>query len=261
MTIEAQPLEGPAERAQGMGLLALAVGFAAFTLLTTLFFMLASAMIFAIDAGLNGFDHPFATLDAAKAKLEGGGMQELLVPALAVSGLFYAAAIAAMFAGAWIYRRKLWRGPIGWLPFSGNTRYWICVAAGLVYGVAAGFVIQYFYPEAKNWFHLPPGALGLFVTFVLAVILAPLAEELFFRGWLFTAIRPWAGFAPTLIVTSACFALAHWERTHLYAAAVFPVGLLLGYVRERSGSVRATILMHALYNANALLTKYFFPDL
>ena len=73
---------------------------------------------------------------------------------------------------------------------------------------------------------------------------------------IYTGLRPRLGFAWTLGITSALFALGHWEKTHLYAAAVLPVGLALGWVREKTGSTRATALFHALYNLTGWLLTY-----
>ena len=82
----------------------------------------------------------------------------------------------------------------------------------------------------------------------LAVLIAPVTEELLFRGWIYTGLRFHWGLWPALLTTSALFACAHYENTHLYALAVFPIGLALGVIRERTGSVKASILFHALNN-------------
>ena len=49
-------------------------------------------------------------------------------------------------------------------------------------------------------------------------------------------------------ITSILFALMHYEHTHLYALAVFPVGVALGFVRERYASIKASAFFHGLYN-------------
>jgi len=53
------------------------------------------------------------------------------------------------------------------------------------------------------------------------------------------------------IMTAALFGLAHHESSHLYALVVFPVGLALAGLREQTGSVKASILLHALNNLAA----------
>jgi len=90
------------------------------------------------------------------------------------------------------------------------------------------------------------------------VVLAPLAEELFFRGWLFTALRLRFGFIPVLLVVSALFAAFHWDRRHMIL--VLPLAFALGLIREQAGSIKPTIALHAAYNltiiAVTLLVQY-----
>ena len=86
---------------------------------------------------------------------------------------------------------------------------------------------------------------------MLAVLLGPLAEEVLFRGWMYTSLRAGFGVPVAVLVTSVLFALAHWESTHLYALAVFPVGLALAFVRERTGGIAGSFVFHACYNGVA----------
>ena len=83
-----------------------------------------------------------------------------------------------------------------------------------------------------------------------AVALAPLAEEMFFRGLVQTALRhllnrPW----PAVILTAAFFALVHrwwtWPQ-------IFFLGICLGYVYERSGNLWMSVAMHAAFNLTSM---------
>jgi membrane protease YdiL (CAAX protease family) len=107
---------------------------------------------------------------------------------------------------------------------------------------------------------MPRGAGGLALTVLLAVVLAPIIEELLFRGWIYTALRARYSYVFVLLFTAGTFAVAHFERTGIYALVVFPVGLVLGWMRERTGSVFSTMAMHAIYNGSAVLTKLLLPD-
>jgi len=80
--------------------------------------------------------------------------------------------------------------------------------------------------------------------FILSVIIAPLAEELLFRGFLLRRLQPYgAGFA--LLVTSMIFALQHGILTQV--VYTFFMGIILGVVALRFG-LRWSILLHALNN-------------
>ncbi len=85
---------------------------------------------------------------------------------------------------------------------------------------------------------------------VSAVVLAPLAEELFFRGCLQTLLRytsnqPWLA----IVGSAAVFALVHptWEWL-----PIFFLGISLGYIYERSANLWTCIVVHALFNATSL---------
>lgn len=86
----------------------------------------------------------------------------------------------------------------------------------------------------------------------LAVVVAPLVEEMIFRGLFQTMFRsylerPWLA----IILTSALFAAVHANGTHWPALFVLSVGL--GYAYEKSGSLFRSIFMHAMFNGIAIL--------
>jgi uncharacterized protein len=85
------------------------------------------------------------------------------------------------------------------------------------------------------------------------VIVAPVIEELLFRGFLH---RGWAasrlGILGTIILTSALWAAMHQQYNGLGILCVFAMGLLLGWMRHRSASTTLTITLHALNNVIAM---------
>ncbi len=165
-----------------------------------------------------------------------------------IGALFYVVVIVAIATVARLRRGRAWRDYVAWRPFRLDWVYALVALAGVAWGVGIGAVIERLNPASKDWVALPHEPVGIAVGFVLVVLLGPLCEELFFRGWLFSALRPKFGRVATILVTGALFAVAHWESTHLYALAVFPIGLLLGYVRERADSARASFAFHGAYN-------------
>lgn len=87
--------------------------------------------------------------------------------------------------------------------------------------------------------------------------LASVAEEVVFRGglqpWLarryFGQGRATATLTPANLLTSAIFAAMHaWRHPIAVAAGVFPVSLVYGVARERSGSVVPPALLHTGFN-------------
>jgi len=96
-------------------------------------------------------------------------------------------------------------------------------------------------------------------VFGIAVIAAPLTEELIFRGCLYGIVRQSYGRMAALLVSSALFALIHGHMPSLPGLAVFAAGLALVY--ERCGSLWAPILMHAGFNSLTIVAAIFWPDL
>ncbi len=83
--------------------------------------------------------------------------------------------------------------------------------------------------------------------FALGAGLAPLAEELFFRGLLLPIlVRRW-GPRPGLLISALLFAVMHADLGSFPALAIVAAGLALACAR--TGSVWVAILMHALFNA------------
>lgn len=94
---------------------------------------------------------------------------------------------------------------------------------------------------------LPPaGPIALGLILVRACLLAPLAEELLFRGALFGWLRRRFPAAPTIALTAALFAGIHMMP--LLLPVTFLFGVAAGWVRERTGSTLPFFAMHVLNN-------------
>ncbi len=86
-----------------------------------------------------------------------------------------------------------------------------------------------------------------------AVLVAPLAEELFFRGIVQTFLvgliqHRWAAVA----LTSLTFGLVHFQQVHAIPALVV-LGILIGYSYERTGSLLPPVVIHAVFNLKTLI--------
>jgi len=86
----------------------------------------------------------------------------------------------------------------------------------------------------------------LWLTFVFV---APVGEEIMFRGFLFRGwVRSERSAIPGILVISLLFAAIHVQYDWFGMLQVFFIGLLLAIARWRSGSTLLTILMHVLTN-------------
>ena len=91
------------------------------------------------------------------------------------------------------------------------------------------------------------------IVIALVTVLAPLGEELFFRGFFFGALRNWRGPILAAVLTGGLFGLVHVGSSpigYLVPLAIFGIGLCLLY--EWTGSLYPPIALHALNNSIAL---------
>lgn len=92
----------------------------------------------------------------------------------------------------------------------------------------------------------------LIFTATIAV-LPPLAEETFFRGWLWVGLRRRFGAFVTAFITGGLFAVAHIDRGLVTVITLIPLAIVLGIVRHYCG-VRGAILIHSLNDLFGTLT-------
>jgi len=94
------------------------------------------------------------------------------------------------------------------------------------------------------------GTVDVLPMLLQSVLLAPVCEELFFRGYLLGALAPY-GAARAAAATALVFALSHGLSWSLPCYAL--LGLLLAALTLRTGSLLAPLLAHMAYNAALLL--------
>lgn len=123
------------------------------------------------------------------------------------------------------------------------------------YGVLASVTFMAILPSWMTfWAPVSGWVFGLFF-FALAV-LAPLAEELFFRGWMWAALRQHWGVWATAITTGVLFLAMHLENGLLTVILLVPMAVMLSVARAVGGSVRASVIMHCLYNVGVAGTLW-----
>ena len=98
-------------------------------------------------------------------------------------------------------------------------------------------------------------ALNFIVTFVGAGLMAPVAEELFFRGLIHRWFSARFGFWLAVILSSAIFAAGHADSLGVVASS-FVLGLVLAGVYDRSRSLWLSIAVHATNNCLAVILLY-----
>lgn len=153
---------------------------------------------------------------------------------------------------------------------------------GLLLGTISGMVFFIFIFGGMIWLHeylldvealrallvawgfIGPGELLLVLVLLL---LNPVLEEVYWRGYIFEKIRSKGSALSAILVTAAFYTLYHiltvmqiFEIAYTLVA-VIPVaiaGLFWGYVRERTGSITATIIGHGLGDLGIVCVYWFF---
>jgi membrane protease YdiL (CAAX protease family) len=95
----------------------------------------------------------------------------------------------------------------------------------------------------------------LILSLLLLSVLAPIVEELVFRGLLYGWIAGRWGGTAGLVVSSLAFAAAHWEPAHIIL--VLPLGFLFGWLRRRTDSLLPSLFSHVVNNGFAVLSVAF----
>lgn len=88
-------------------------------------------------------------------------------------------------------------------------------------------------------------------SLLVLALLAPIVEELIFRGLLFGWLEGRWGSRLAVAVSTAAFAAAHYEPAH--AILVLPLGLLFGWLRWRTGSILPSLFSHIANNSMAVI--------
>ena len=86
----------------------------------------------------------------------------------------------------------------------------------------------------------------------IMAFLAGIGEELFFRGWMQSALINKSGIWMGILITSAIFGLAHYLSS-TYAIYAFITGIYLGLIYQLSGNLYIVMAIHATYDFVVLI--------
>lgn len=221
------------------------------------FFALAAILLTAIQglgAAVVLHWHVFGTITLKKLAYE----PRFTIPMMTVSYGMVLLVAAALFSRVWQ------RGFFDGIHWNASTvrRHWMWLP---VLGVGLGFAIQL----ASNYLPVPKelpvdaffrNATDAWMVALFGVFIAPAAEEIAFRGFLYPSLRPWTGRILAAVLTSVPFALLHAQQVaHAWGplAMVFLVSMVLVGIRERMGSVAASALVHACYNLSIFAVIFY----
>ncbi len=217
-------------------------------------FMLAQALILVV----------FGVIQAANVSL--AGINEIIFNSI-VSVIIYAVAIAIVIGLPWLIKKRrttatelgLQRGPnwldLLWTP-AGAVAYLILTTLLTTIAMYTLTFIDYDQAQDTGFAGIStPLEYGL--AFFILVIVAPFAEEVLFRGYLFGKLRKYAPLWVSILVTSLLFAIVHFQWN--VGVDVFALSIVLCLLRVVSGSLWPSILLHTLKNGLAYYLLFINP--
>lgn len=198
----------------------------------------------------------------------------LIVDPVTARGIFFPLTLAVLAATAATYIRL--RYPEHMRELIGGTRFRPgYILAGLGLGIVAflfinmGFSILIQLIVGLTGGELPSVQEGLreatqdpqigWLVVVSAVVVAPIAEELYFRGMLFQALRSRLGTWPGIGLSGFLFGAAHLVGADgldgaLYTMVVLSAfGMLLAWAMNRTGHLAVPVVMHMTFNGGAVV--------
>jgi len=182
-------------------------------------------------------------------------------PAVAIVGTFIQDAI---FIGTAIAFASLTLRPRAWHFGLRRTRFWWAVLWAFL-GLVTFYLISIFYSVVLSALGLDEeqttlddlgvdeGRLALVAGAVLVIVVAPIVEEIFFRGFVYKSLRSSLPIWAAALVAGVVFGLVHIFTGAIAVPLLIVFGAILCLVYERTGSLYPVIGMHALVNTLAFV--------
>jgi uncharacterized protein len=156
---------------------------------------------------------------------------------------------------AMVWRKANWRdlGVRAFRPLVGCLAPVAFLMAAIWVEVIWGLVLHFMHWSGQASLAPLLGKTPLTVALAFAgvAVVTPFAEELFFRGFLYPALRARLGIVLGLAISSAFFALLHLTPTVL--PPLLFMGVSLGVLYEATGSIWPSVLLHSAVNSLALV--------
>ena len=193
---------------------------------------------------------------AHRVPLFAGANRQVVV----LNPLFFVPVQFAAYVLTFIFARML-------ITLRAQDDFWSAVkwqmpkAASIVVFACGGVVLALAVQIASNFLPIPKSlpieqyfrdGPSAYMMLIFGVLVAPLAEELLFRGLLFPVLSRALGVATGVVLTATLFSLIHQSQlSHAWAPLMllFFVGLALTIIRARAQSLAASWIVHFAYNA------------
>ena len=167
-----------------------------------------------------------------------------------------------MFGSAYWFSVRKYRLDLGALGWKRPVRGGVLLTTGIVFAAFAltmswGILLQALGIEPDT--DLPEQTYEdirpIIALVILSIFLAPLAEETFFRGFVFGALRPRWGFVLAALASGALFSVAHIGNPGYLVVlpSIIGIGFLFSWGYYWSGSLYPSIVAHLAFNSVSVI--------
>lgn len=172
----------------------------------------------------------------------------VLFPAQVLLYAFLLGTLALIFRR--YYGRPFWQS-LRWAPVEVSAPFAAVAGVLVAFGVMIASVLMRTPDIDSPMKALLSDPASVLMIAVIGTTLAPVCEEIVFRGFLQPLlVRSW-GAAPGILVAAAAFGLMHLQEyaySWRHGLLITLAGAGFGWMRQRTGSTKAAALMHATYN-------------
>ena len=134
------------------------------------------------------------------------------------------------------------------------------IIGGAIMAVAEALLSRFSWFDANQaqdvGFKLLSSPFDRIIAFIALVVVAPICEEIVFRGWLYGKLRCKMSMGAAILVVSVFFGIMHGQWN--VGINVFALSILLCLEREVTGTIYASILTHMIKNGIAYALLYVF---
>ncbi len=219
-------------------------------------FILAQALVFAL----------IAVLQALKVPVE--NVNQAMLSTILAAAIYTVSVGLVLMVPWWVKRRPTTIKDLGLTASPSGLDFLWAPAGYVVYAIASVLVMALativlpfvdFQQVQQTGFNGITQQYELILAFVSLVVVAPVAEEVLFRGYLLGKLRKRAPLWIAILVTSLTFAIVHFAWN--VGIDVFVLSIVLCVLRVMTGTLWAPIMLHMLKNGIAFYFLFINPTL
>ena len=132
----------------------------------------------------------------------------------------------------------------------------IMLAGFIINSISSYYGINPEMQDVVRWILEEKSLFVLFSLIFFGIIIAPTIEEIIFRGFLQSALKNYFGGRYAILISASLFAAVHMDVFAFFQILI--LGMLLGYLYEKTQTLVASVVVHILHNSLTLVFLLYF---